>query len=292
MVKIAAALSNLAIVTSAAVTPPSRIINIHNALLASVNLTVTPNLPDARFTVTTSFDPKLLPPIPALVNILDCIAIIAYTDYNGFIPPSTWTAPGYPQVQIVTEDRIAARYILFGILTGIGYMVKWNRFQDVILTLKWEGDPVGTIRIESSPHHLQISSRNNSSSPTGRIAAVPAPSELAYDTGSLKEDIQIDVTPLLGSSPLSRNNVFLLSYSALIHLAPFDASTQMPDFVTNDPDETMTLAISGTSQRVEVYRGIQVVNYLPKHMLVDGFKEVSFELSIDGVSVLDGTLSR
>ena len=278
----------------------SQVKNRDNATPEILTITALPDLPNDRFTATPKFGPDLLPPSATLMVILDFMASLAYTDYNGSIPTTTWDALGYPQVQIVTENNLPVRYLLHGMFNVVEYMIKNNRFNNAWWTLRWEKRPVGRLKVQLAPRRLSelgnqtTLNSNGVLNPSTKLDIGPQNDNQIHKNISLAEQVQFGVAPLASAARLKRNDVFLLAYAGLIHLAPYDGESAMRDFVIQDPEERLILDVFHCGPGTNNLHVIQAINFLPRRMLEwrFGFKEIEFDLLVDGTKVMDGSVTR
>lgn len=267
------------------------------------------NLPDPRFHVSSSFDAGFLPPVPTLMGILFFVAEMAYGNINATVPANTWTASGHPQVEIITVGPTEAKYLLFGVFAGIEYMVKYNRFQEVLLTLRWERSVVGRIWIVL-PGYASLGLPANDTV-TNKTMQRPDPSPPAIysvrdidtnasminplnGTKSLGNDVEISITTIPGGRSLTRNDVFLTCYAALVHMAPFSRNAQMADFTSKMPLNDVYMHLLHWGPGIEYSRVIQAMSFIPGAMLnsPEGFREVRIRLYEEDIMVLEATIQR
>ncbi len=288
------------------VPPPPISLGVTDSLLASRNATLDLDRPDYRFHVTPLIGSELIPHTPTLMSILYFMAELSSKDHNDFVAPNLWNAPGASEVTIVTRGTIQAKYLLWGVFAGIEYMIKYSRFHEVLLRLRWESMIVGEIwlvpsksipnlAVNTSTQTLEQRSNTPRAEHNGTsIEEVLADPHVANETNALDPDISIGIESLPGGGPLTRFDVFLVCYAALLHMSLAKPDSQLEDFVSTSPLKDVFLYMYKWGPGVEVHRAIQLMVFLPRSMLKSplGFREVTFNLRVNGRSVLEGTLKK
>ncbi len=299
-------LMGLTAIRATAISRPPITTKVADSLLASNNITLTSGRPDARFHVSPSIGPELLPINPTLVNILHFMAELACKDHNESVAADTWSTPDASEVTIVTQEAIQTKYLLWGIFEGIEYMIKNKRFHEVFLTLRWESEKVGEIwlmpselavnlALNTSAQSLTQQSDNSRtrSNSTGVRKMLPD-SQVVNEVNALAMDISVGISTLPGGGPLTRFDVFLVCYAAMIHLSLAKPETRMEDTVSKSPLSSVVIHMFRWGPGAKVYQAIQLMIYLPRAMLdsPQGFREITFNLRVDGRTVIQGTINK
>ena len=299
-------LSSILAIKATAVLPQTPTsINVKDAYLALDNGSLGAG-PDPRFSVVPSFNEGFLPPNATLVNVLYVLAGIADVDIKSNIQQQAWSDADFPQVEIITTSALKAVNLLFGIFAGIEYMVRYNRFYEVSLTLKWEKKTIGRIWIVL-PGFDGLPSSNSTgndarksidySSVVGNLTDVDSngsSTNLLNNTISLGTSIQMSIADIGGGRSLRRNQVFLTCYAALVHIAPSSNEAYMVDFTSKSPIGDVYINLLHWGPGIKNFRVIQAITYLPRLLLNSprGFREVSFRVMEEDVMVLEGSLQR
>lgn len=298
-------LMGLTAIHAIAISPPPISLNVADSLLTSKNVTLRSDLPDS-FHVIPSIGAEFLPVNPTLVSILQFMAELSYRDHNESVAADTWSVPDASDVTIVTEEAIQAKYLLWGVFAGIEYMIKYKRFHEVFLTLRWESEKVGEIWLVLSKPVLNLAFNTSAQSLTRRldtlrgehnttaVEAMLTDLHVVNETKALGTEDSVGISNLPGGGPLTRFDVFLVCYAALIHLSLAKPESQMGDFIAESPLSTVFIYMFKWGPGLTVRYAIQVMIYLPRSMLdsPQGFREVTFNLRLDGRSVLQGTLNK
>ena len=104
-------------------------------------------IPSSRFKTELVFDAPLLPIKPTLAGILHFMSIIARSDLDKVLEPRTYSTPPYPEVVITTHSTSTARFLIWGAYLAAADMIKYTRFNDVVINLFWDKVVVGQISI-------------------------------------------------------------------------------------------------------------------------------------------------
>ena len=140
-------------------------ITISSTLIVTPALQQDVELPDSRFKVQVLYDSALLPVNPTLAVITHFMSIVAPSDFEQVHEPCTYRSRRYPTVIIRSHHSTETRFLLWGIYLAAIDMIKYIRFNDVVVNLLWNKQLVGQISMlvkmgESSPN----ASRNDTSS--------------------------------------------------------------------------------------------------------------------------------
>ena len=129
------------------------LVTLLSAITASLTLVVRPELqlqielPDTRFKIQTLFDSPLLPVNSTLAVITYFMSGVARNDFDQVLEPSIYRSRKYPTVAIRSYSSTETRFLLWGVyLTAID-MVKYIRFNEVIVNLLWNNQLVGQISV-------------------------------------------------------------------------------------------------------------------------------------------------
>ena len=129
------------------------IVPILSAITTSSALVVTPalqqnvELPDSRFSVQLLFDSPLLPVNPTFAVITQFMSKVARSGFEQVHESCTYRSRKYPTVAITTHSSIETRFLLWGIYLAVIDMVKYGRFNDVVVNLIWDRQLVGQIAV-------------------------------------------------------------------------------------------------------------------------------------------------
>ena len=105
------------------------------------------DLPNRRFKIILHFDSPFLPVNPTLVSIIYFMSVVARSGFEEQLPPQKYSSPMYPQIEITCHTPIEARFLLWGIYLAAADMVKYTRFNNVIINLSWDDKLVGQISL-------------------------------------------------------------------------------------------------------------------------------------------------
>ena len=141
-----------------------------SAVTTSLTLVVTPalqdnvELPDTRFSIQMLFDSPLLPVNPTLAIITSFMSALARSDFEKVHEPCTYRSRKYRTVTITSHSSTETRFLLWGIYLAAIDMVKYTRFNDVVVNCLWNDQLVGQISVlVESGERLLGNSLNNTS---------------------------------------------------------------------------------------------------------------------------------
>lgn len=203
------------------------------------------------------------------MNMLYFMSIVAGNDFMRRLPPRSFRYPDYPDVQITSYAWTEAYFLLWGIYYAANDMVKFARFNDVLLDLYLEEKLVGRVQIARKPPPSLAGGAGNLTqdlgdhlaqtnlTASGEDTAQPKPgvgnvatSELAPLTPSLlnsssplslSANFEVNFISIEGAGHVNRNDVFMAFYTALMHIAQFPAAMQMKSFEIDSPSGKLHL---------------------------------------------------
>ena len=247
------------------------------------NTSLGDNLPDDSFSITRTIEKNLLPVEPALLNILHFMGVVAIQNPDEELPPRRYSAPSYRQVQITSYAHTKARYLLWGIYMTVIEMISTSRFHDSVVNLFFEGNFVGRMKIEvktvlTLPTSGDVDPENrltqfnrtvNLEGATDAPAAVfsngttevdflndsqdlwnstaivqsttTAPSNASVSVGTFN----VVFKSVSGAQHLSRNDIFLTFYTAILHLALVSPGKHLTSFEARSPNKDIYIRMFG-----------------------------------------------
>ena len=122
-------------------------------ITTSLTLVVTPalqqnvELPDSRFSIQMLFDSSLLPVNSTLAIITSFMSAVAQSDFELVHEPCTYKSKRYPTVTITSHFPTETRFLLWGIYLAAIDMVKYTRFNGVVVKFLWNKRLVGQISV-------------------------------------------------------------------------------------------------------------------------------------------------
>ena len=125
-----------------------------NAVTTSLTLVVTPalqlqdELPDSGFKIQMLLDSPLLPVNATLVVITQFMKWVARSDFEQVIEPCKYNSRKYPTVTISTHFPTETRFLLWGIYLAAIDMVRYVRFNAMVVNLLWNKKLVGQISLQ------------------------------------------------------------------------------------------------------------------------------------------------
>ena len=125
-----------------------------NAVTTSLTLVVTPALqlqdeiPDSEFKIQMLLDSPLLPVDAVLVVIIQFMNLAARSDFEQVAEPCKFHSTKYPTVTISTHSSTEIRFLLWGIYLAAIDMVRYVRFNAMVVNLLWKKKLVGQISLQ------------------------------------------------------------------------------------------------------------------------------------------------
>ena len=216
-------------------------------------------------------DTNFLPAEPAFMNILNFMGIVAAQDFTHEFQPLTYSMPNYRNVEITSYTRTEGRFLLWGVVFVINYMVEVVRFNDVKMELLWEGSFVGRMKIAvkrskslaggATQDLVARSNETGSDKAVGDSALFASNSSatLSYPPG-----FSVKFYNIMGAISLNRNEIFLTFYTALLHVAEFPAGSQWNIFESVSPNKKLTLIMQDSGRGCSVSQPQLCVTLTPK----------------------------
>lgn len=117
-------------------------------LMRSPALQLGSDLTSGRLTTELLFDGPFLPINATLANILRFMSIVARSDFEETLQPHIYDSSRYPQVLVTSHSSTEARFLLCGIYFAAVDMVKFSRFNNVVINIFWDKNAVGQISLK------------------------------------------------------------------------------------------------------------------------------------------------
>ena len=105
------------------------------------------DIPYSRFKVKLQYDAPLLPVNPTFGSIMQFLSVLARSGYKDKLQPQSYRTPMYPNIVLTNSDPTEARFLLWGIYLALSDMIKYSRFNNVLVKLFWDKNPVGQINL-------------------------------------------------------------------------------------------------------------------------------------------------
>lgn len=233
-------------------------------------------LPPTQFDAKLFFGPALLPVDPTLANIIDTMGNVARRGFKEQVQPRTYSSPPYPQVQVMIHAPTEARFLVWGFYNAVTEMIKFTRFNGVMVELYWDSNLVGKISLglrtdsdlsgaailnssrdatdKGGP--LSLASKSNGTAPevvrrrndppiqnvevansADNISMINSLKESITPTNaSLSSKFTIDFDPVPGAAKLKRNDVFLSFFAAMLRVAKYPAEDTLAYFTCEPPN--------------------------------------------------------
>ena len=289
----------IALSTSANVIPVPAFIHLTDPVLAS-NISLNADPPDPRFSIDARFG---IPPLSinsCLVNVLYFMSEIAYGDFTQRHPPKTYRVPSYDEVEILTGTAMTARFLIWGVWLAIEYMMNYNRFHNVLWTLRWEETVLGTIEIKASTPRLilpsssdiqrySIESLGNGTAETGATI-----SDTNVSNKSLNARFAVIINSFADGKALTKYEIFMVCYTGLLHCAQKPTAAPMQSFGNRSPIGGVFVHMYPNGPSLAYAYIIRTLSHIPLFLFQDprGFREINFDLQLDEVLCAKGAITK
>ena len=213
---------------------------------------------------------NLLPPESLLLNVLYFMSIIARQTYDQKIIPRSYSTPGYRDVRIYSYAWTESRFLLWGIVYIIDYMIAYARFHEALVNLYWEDNLVGRLKIaagtpgssisagDDATQDLVSSAQSNTTMATTGGESVEVGGDLSDSDVvvplaalnasaaalSIRPPYSIHFESIAGATKVSRNDLFELFYIAITHVAQYNVGALMREFQSSSPNERLLLRMN------------------------------------------------
>lgn len=304
----------LATESLAATIPPTDNISLPRIDNLLVNATAL-NAIDPRFTTTTQRQGPNLDVDAFLFSVVNAMATFALLNFNEATIARTPTGVGSPGV--VIEPRAAQRggtienrFLVWGLYAGVRGLIFFEIFQEVELTLNWDGIAVGYLKIMKSRTPLTLPASGNTSTlalPYVEQEDSPSPHVTARDIGvtgdlafpNLPEATRPEVHFTKSGKPLRVDGVIITILRFLLNIAPFDKDAPLRPIQVSGPSPYEVTILMGPNRPAQG-RAIQPFTYamaalsllsVPQRALARGvWREARFDVMLGDVAVGKGAV--
>ena len=292
---------SIALTTSASFIPLPASIHLTKPGLAVGNVSLNADVPDPRFSITPIFEVPLLPTDPCLMNFLYFMSEIAYGDFTQRQPPKTYRVPGYDEVEIVTGTAMTARFLIWGAWLAMEYMINNSLFRNALWTLRWQQTILGTIKIQASTPRLSLPGSSNvqrfgtpstENGTTNPGATISDPNIISNNSFDARFVVSID--SFADGKPLTKYEGFMICYTGLLYCAQQPTTQPIRSFDTRSPIGDVSLHMYPFGPGLTYAYIIRTLTHIPLYLLRDplGFREVNFELVLDGAVCARGAITK
>ena len=290
--------------------PPIQSIDLSANDVLSANITTVGAI-DPHFRVMTNFQDVDVNEDDCVMNVIIAMGILAM-NFAGPVPPRTFRDERYPRCFIQTRSpargsMIEARFLVWGLYSGIKPMIQNGNWKLAEFTLLWEGHTVGFISFGSAKtasHALQgsqssrVQSRKSTASPNSMAISSQIVPSLG-NSSAPNPSFYIDVNPTAYGEPLPKISVFLAVLECLLYLAPKPTSDALLTFSVHPMAQDVILRLLPVSQAGELFLDYGVaglgLSTIPSKFLAGRrqlWAEVSFDYKLNGVLVGRGSILR
>ena len=296
--------------SSTATIPPIQSIDSSANVVLSANITTVGPI-DPHFRVMTNFQDVDVNEDDCVMNVIIAMGILAMT-FTAPVPPRTFRDERYPRCFIQTrgaarDSMIEARFLVWGLYSGIKPMIQNGNWKLAEFTLLWEGHTVGFISFGSAKtasNALQgsQSSRVHSRRSTASPNSLAISSHIIPSLGNLSApnpSFYIDVNPTAYGEPLPKISVLLVVLECLLYLAPKPTSDALLAFSVHPMTQDVVLRLWPMPQPGELFFDYGVaglgLSAIPSKFLAarrQQWAEVNFDYKLNDVLVGRGSILR
>ena len=295
----------------AATIPPLQSIDSSANDVQSANIT-TVGVIDPHFRVTTNFQDIDVREDDCVMNVIIAMGILAMR-FTGPVAPQTYRDERYPGCFIQTRSparhsMIEARFLVWGLYSGIRPMIQNDNWKLAEFTLIWEGHIVGFISFgtaRTAPHALQGSQKSRVQtrrSTTALLNSLAISSHIKSPLGNSSvpnPSYYIDVIPTVYGEPLPKTSVFMAVLECLLYLAPKPTSDVLLAFSVHPMPHDVDLRLWRMFLPGELFLDYGVAG-LGLSAILSNFiaarrqqwTEVNFDYRLNGVLVGRGSILR
>lgn len=280
---------------------------------------------DPRFSVDYQLGGIPLRPIACLMNAVNAMTNLALQDFGSTVRPVVARLPSYPDVVFKSDPTglnpgtTPVRYILWAIWSFALFVMKYDNFQTMLMTLRFNGIIVGYVTIEKpDPQVLSLANVDNSIHTIKERAkevlpAIPVTNDLANfteipgitslslantTTPSNTGNLRVFIKPV--GHILTNIEFFVPILANLEYVARFPSTSPVNGFISNpaDVDTWMEFRDFGGQPRTQApifeYQCIakalgELTGYLAR---LGWWSEAIIVMQVDGVNVGDGWIRK
>lgn len=280
---------------------------------------------DPRFSVDYQLGGIPLRPIACLMNAVNTMTNLALQDFGSTVRPVVARLPSYPDVVFKSDPTglipgtTPVRYILWAIWSFALFVMKYDNFQTMLMTLRFNGIIVGYVTIEKpDPQVLSLANVDNSiqtikERAKERLPAITVTNDLANfteipDSTSLSlantttpsntGNLRVFIKPV--GHPLTNIEFFVPILANLEYVARFPSTSPVNGFILSpaDVDTWMEFRDFGGQPRTQApifeYQWIakalgELTGYLAR---LGWWSEAIIVMQVDGVNVGDGWIRK
>ena len=298
----------------AATIPPIQSIDLSANDVPSANITIVGAI-DPDFRVTTNFQDVDVEEDDCVMNVIIAMGILARS-FTEAVRPRTFRDERYPGCFILTRSptrgsMIEARFLVWGLYSGIKPMIQNGNWKLAEFTLLWEGRTVGFISFgtakTSGPYTLQGSQNSRVQSPRSTTAP-PNPLAISSHINSPQGNSSapnpsffIDVKPTVYGDPVPKTSVFLAVLECLLYLAPKPTSDALLPLSVHPRPHDVDLRLWSVSRpgSGELFLdygvaglGLSTIPSISIAARPQQWAEVGFEYRLNGILVGRGSILK
>ena len=278
----------------------------------SANITSVAANIDSRFHIESYVEDILVNENDCLMNVIITMGYLSAGEFTRPIEPTIYRDSRYPSVSILIfgpdvggGGPIEARFLLWGLYSGLRPMLQLNDWRLPEFILFWEGEKVGSISVATFGPQLSLQGSNSTNFLTQR----PTKSSNSKDTSSHinttqpaspNPTIAIKVEPTSFGAALPKINIFMVVLECLLYLARKSSDEVLLAFsVTPFPPYNVVLRLQPIFRTQEPFFDYGVAGIglptVPSKLISERHQqwtEVSFDYVVGSVLIGKGEIAR
>ena len=271
---------------------------------------------DPRLKLFTRFYEGYLPSRSCLMHAVEALAFLAGKDYQGTIPQTKTSVPGYTDIEIVIRPpdgeltvpvKPAALGLYLAVLTMSTDPAMQEMFQIAAWGILWDDIIVAYILWQHTDSRNQKQTQNVTGLPSGTINdTTPVTLTEVFNNGnstnstnSTNTAVELIMTFYPWGTPLREMSVFVTVLGALLDVAQYPSTNHVANFEINVPVSDVAVAFFNeastglTGPPSFEYRWvIQAAKQIPEWMIQHRFWESLFTIEVNDYVVGGGWVRR
>ena len=277
---------------------------------------------DPRLQIMAKYFDADLSPRSCFMNAIEALALLAVMDYDGVIPETTFSTPGYTDVEIDIRparyaQNLLVKYAVLGLYYAIVAMAlepaMARNFKIATFGVEWEGVVVAWIWIQV-PHLANENQTRKLTAPhLGNLLDLKGMSPIVHlrpmnnaqitnntnGTNPTNADVELTMTFFPQGVPLTERGVYIAVLATLKDVAEFPSTQLVDPFEIGSGASEVTIqwdrasAARLTGPPSFEYRWIvEAAKQIPVWMIQRRFWETFFTITVNDIVIGEGAVRR
>lgn len=301
-----AAISSLALFEPVSTAATSRPMSLHLPPVSEFNASALGSIIDRRFRIRERpYEDKALNERSCKMIALLFMGDLALRDWESALPGAlSPRPPEYPGVVMlggpqpnISGEQIPVPFLIWSLYLAMSLSITRNRYVETTFDLLWNDQKIGRLGFRHmNPQVLKSSQKMGQSNTSSDLGVPPARPSVAF------QQVHIAVRPIPDSRALHPNNVWLVLYAAMQHLAWANKRTILSETIEFRPRSTDVMIrfianVDPAGPRrsppyLQYWMMINVLSQVAAWMLSNqgSFREVEFGIYAGGTYVGTGAV--